>query len=197
MLRKSFSLALCAALAVAPVAAQAQFGGLGKGLLGGGGGGESGGVSSADAGAFLDNALKSTKNVMISAALLSQALADRGDLSQAKARVDAISQIQTFKEADALKQPLERDLAALTSRKDLAADINAKYQAGDAHQKQLIGMALGNLAIGVFRNVKLAGQAPGMVSGVGNNPMMLRRVGELKLAAGLLGLTCPPLVPRS
>lgn len=194
---KTISIVLCGALVVAPVSANAGLGGLAGGLGGIGRkliGGNNEGVSSSDASSFLNGALKSTKNVMISAALLSQALKDRSQLAGRKAEIDAITNAQNFKELDSHRSTLESDLSVLSGQKDLAAGFVTSYQAGDANQKHLIALALGNLAIGVFRNVRLASQAPGMVSGIGGNPQLLTRLGEFKLAASLLGLQGKGLV---
>jgi hypothetical protein len=179
--------ALCAALVTTPMAANAGFGlgGLAKGVMGGGSGG---GVSSADAGSFLEGALQSTKNVMISAELLSVALSNRAGLAEQKAKIEGITGIQSMKDAEAHRAELESNLKVISDRQDAAGDITAAYQAGNAQQKALIAAALGNLAIGVFRNVQLAGKAPGMVSGVGSNPQLMTRLGEFKTAASLIAL---------
>ena len=52
----------------------------------------------------------------------------------------------------------------------------------------MISTALANLAIGIYRNTELVGQAPGMVKGVGSNPALITRAGQFKLAASLLAL---------
>lgn len=185
---KPVAVLLVTAALAAPIPAFAQFGGLGglgKKVLGGG---SDSGVSSADAGTFLVGAMKSTKNVMISAALLAQALKDRGDLASRKAQLDAITNAQNFGELNGQRAQLQEDLTALTSRQDLAADLNAVYKAGDARQQKVIGVAIANLALGVYRNIQLAGAAPGMVKSVGSNPQLLTRMGEFKTAASLLGL---------
>lgn len=186
--RKPISIILATALLAAPVTASAQFGGLGglgKKLLGGG---SDAGVSSADAGTFLNGAMKSTKNVMISAALLAQALQNKGDLASRKAYIDAIDNAQNFGELSSQTVTLKADLAALSSRQDLTSDLTTAYQSGTAQQKQIIGTAIANLALGIFRNVRLAGAAPGMISSIGTNPQLMTRAGEFKTAASMLGV---------
>ena len=75
--------AACATLAL-PVGASAQFGGLGHVLGGGSSTPNPSAASPADGDAFLANALMSTKNVMISAKLLSAALVKRSDKAALK-----------------------------------------------------------------------------------------------------------------
>ncbi|MBB5700127.1 hypothetical protein [Sphingomonas yantingensis] len=75
-----------------------------------------------------------------------------------------------------------------TGADDRAADLSAAYAAGNAEQKKRMAAALGNLALGIYRNTELVGQAPAMIQGVGSNPSMLTRIGQFKLAASLLGL---------
>jgi hypothetical protein len=187
ILRKPIALLLSAAVLSTPMAASAQFGGLGgmgKKLLGGG----SGSVSSADAATFLDGALLSTKNVMISAALLAQALQNRDGLASKKAEIDSISNAQSFGELSAHKTNLQSNLTALSEQGDLTQQLTNTYRAGNAEQKKVIATAIANLALGVARNVKLAGAAPGMVSSIGSNPQLMTRIGEFKTAASMLGM---------
>lgn len=186
MVRKITGLGLCVALVMASTPASAQFGGIGKKLLGGGSSESS--ASSADASAFLDGAFKSTKNVMIAASLLAQALQDRSKLGEQKAQIDAIQSAHDMKELNSHRAALESNLGVLTSQQDLSSSLTSAYQAGNARQKQLISVAMANLLIGTVRNVRLAGQAPGLLSSMGSNPQMLTKMGELKLAASLIGL---------
>ncbi|WP_404478564.1 hypothetical protein [Novosphingobium sp. BL-52-GroH] len=186
--RKSIAILLAAAVLAAPMGASAQFGalgGLGKKMLGGG---SDSSVSSADAGAFLDGALLSTKNVMISAALLAQALKDRNGLATQKEEITAIQNAQNFGELGSHKAKMQEDLTALSAQGAMTDGMTAAYQNGNAEQKKIIGAALVNLALGITRNIKLAGAAPGMLQSVGSNPQLLTRVGEFKSAASLLGM---------
>lgn len=187
-IRKPIAILLAASVLAAPMSASAGLGGLGgmgKKMLGGG---SEGSVSSADAGAFLDGALLSTKNVMISAALLAQALKDRDGLASKKSEIDAIQNAQTFGELSSHKTGMEQNMAVLNQQSNLTEQLSATYNAGNAKQKAVIGAAIVNLALGVQRNVKLAGAAPGMVQSVGSNPQLMTRVGEFKSAASLLGM---------
>lgn len=186
-MKKVVIIGLAAACAMQSTTVPAQFGGLGKiakGVMGGGGGT----ATSTDAEGFLTNATRSTKNVMISAALLAQAVTDRAGLSGRKAQIEALQKVQDIKELSAHKEMLQSDLATLNQRSDLAGDLSAAYKAGDDQQKKLIGTAVGNLAIGIARNMQLAGQSSGLVSGIGSNPALASRAGQFKTAAGLVGL---------
>lgn len=182
---KTVKIAFAAAMLLAPVAAHAQFGGLGKKVLGGGGGDS---APAADADAFLANASRSTKNVMLSAALLAQAVTTRGDLAGRKAELVALQNAHDVKELDAHRASLSSDLATLNGRADLAADLSSAYDAGNAEQKKMIQTALANLAIGIYRNTELVGQAPAMVQGIGRNPVLATRIGQFRLAAALVEL---------
>lgn len=183
---------LSAALALTlPAQGFAQFGGLNplnaaKSKLGLGGSSSSSAASDPDG--FLQSATLSTKNVMISAALLAQAVTDRTQLVSRKAQIDALQNAQSIGELNAHTADFKKDMAVLNERKDLAADVSAAYQQSDKKQQGLISTAVGNLAIGLARDVKLADQAPGMVSSASGNPQMISRVGQLKTAASLLGL---------
>ena len=180
------SLTLCAALLAAPLPAAAQFGGLMKKVPGLGGGGSS--APAADTGPFLDNALRSTKNVMIASAVLNAVLSTNDDMSTLKARVGAVENAHDMKELGAHKAELQSDMDAIGRTRDLSEQELARYQALSAERKKLVAMAVGNLAIGMLRNVHLAQQAPGMVSSLSGNPQMLGRLGEVKAAADLVGV---------
>lgn len=183
-LHYAFTSALALSIMAAPVTAQAQIGGFAKKMLGG----SDTQVSGEDADAFLQKALKSTKNVMISAALLSQALTDRDGIASQKASIEAIKGTTNFGELKVHETKLKDDLEVLSKRKDLEADLTATYNEADEKQKKIIGAAIANLALGVYRNVDLASNAPGMAKSVGSNPKLLNRVGEFKTASSLVGL---------
>jgi hypothetical protein len=93
-----------------------------------------------------------------------------------------------MKQLGAYRTQLQADLDVINNTQDMSARLTSQYQQGSAQQRQLIASALGNLAIGVFRNVKLADQAPGMVSAASGNPQLLTRIGEFKAAAALLAI---------
>ncbi|WP_159983766.1 MULTISPECIES: hypothetical protein [unclassified Novosphingobium] len=187
-IRKPMALLLAATVLSVPVSASAGLGGLagmGKKMLGDG---SDSGVSSADAGSFLDGAMSSTKNVMISAALLAQALKDRDGLASQSEEIAAIKNAQNFGELNAHKGKMQENFAVLNEQGAMSDKMTAAYQTGNAKQKAVIGTALANLALGVMRNVKLAGAAPGMLQSVGTNPQLMTRMGEFKNAASLLGM---------
>lgn len=182
-LTRTLACLMAASVMATPIAAQAQFGGLGKRILG-----DKSGVSSADAEGFLNGAMRSTKNVMISSALLAQALDNRSALASRKQQIDAISNAQDFGELDMHKSTLQADLALISDREDLSGDLQSAYEGSNDEQKKIIAIAVANLALGIYRNVDLAQKAPEMVKGIGRNPQLLTRVGEFKTAASLLGL---------
>jgi len=165
--------------------ASAQFGGLSK-MLGKSGGEQA--LSGDEADLFLDQATKSTKNVMIAAAILAQAVTNAKDLTARKAYVDALTNAQGIKEIDAHRAEFSSDLDTLNSNKDLAGTVTVAMQGATAKQRAQIGLAVVNLAIGIARNVDLAGKAPQVVSGFSRNPMLLTRAGQFKTAASLVGL---------
>jgi len=169
-----------------PNGAQAQFGGLTKMAKGALGGGES--VQTGDAEGFLNGTAKSTKNVMIAAALLAQAITDRGALAGKKAEIDAIQGIQDVKELGAHSAALQSNLEVLNQRENLSADLQSAYESGTEQQKQVIGTAVINLAIGVARNVLLARQAPTIMKGIGRNPALVTRAEQFKTAGQLITL---------
>ena len=185
-LRKAIGCSLALALLVAPVAGSAQFGGIGRmarGLAEGGGS-----VSNRDGEAFLSDATRSTKNIMISASLLAQLLTDRDGLAGKKAEVDSLQRIENVGEFEAHRSSFASNIEAINNRTNLAADLSAINAEASEEQRRVLAMALGNLAIGIFRNVQLSAQAPGMVSGISSNPSLITRIGDFRLAAELLGL---------
>lgn len=110
-------------------------------------------VSATNPHEFLSGALLSTKNVMMSAALLAQALTNRDELASQKLTITSVKEAPSFKELNAQKTTLESNLAVLSERQDLAGDLTASYQAGNSEQKKIIALAISNLALGAFRNV--------------------------------------------
>ena len=179
-------LASCLALLVVPSTASAQLGGLG-GLVKKGLGGDSG-VSGDEAEQFLTGAFQSTKNVMIAAALISDAVRVQKDATSSKIKRDALLGAQTSGELESQLSNFQSDVQVLNTIASDAAPLDAAYKAGNAEQKKMLGIALVNLAIGIARNVELAGKAPGAVSAVGRNPKLLSRAGQFKAAAKLIGL---------
>lgn len=188
MNKKMLGGVVIAALMAMPVPAAAQFGGLAKkaSSLVGGGSADNAPVTNPDQ--FLSGAMLSTKNVMISAALLAQALSNRDELASQKINIDAVKNSSNFSELNAQKANLEGNLSVITDRQDVAGDLTEAYNAGNGTQKRLIAMAISNLALGAYRNIGLANDAPKVVSSVGRNPQLMSRVGEFRTAASLLSL---------
>jgi hypothetical protein len=179
---------------VQPIVAHAQFGALGSVAHRATGGSASTEVAGVSPDAFLAASVLSTKNVMIAAALIAQALEDRTKLAGVKIYADQVENCADPKALDAMKDSLNSNVAALNARKDLAGDVTSVYNAGNAQQKKLIGVAIVNLAIGIYRDTQLTTQAPGVISSMGSNPMNLSHITRVKLAAGLLALQSKGLV---
>lgn len=189
MNKKLLSGLLIATVLSAPMPAAAQFGGLMKkagNLVGGGSASDTGSVTNPDQ--FLSVAMLSTKNVMMSAALLSQALSNRDELASQKINIDAVQNAATFGELNAQKVQLEQNLNVIADRQDIAGDLTEAYKAGDAKQKTLIALAISNLALGAYRNINLASDAPKVVRSVGRDPNLMSRVGEFRAASSLVSL---------
>lgn len=173
--------------------AQAQFGGLvGKAKaaagLGGSDSGSAPAMSGDEADRFLQSSLRSTKNVLIASMIIAKALDDRAPLTAHKAELDSYNSISSFKEFNAHKGSLATNFAAIGNRKDVAADFEARYNSASAAEKKILGIASVNLAIGIARNIDLAGQLPGVLDAVKRNPQLITRVGQFKAAAELIGM---------
>lgn len=174
-----------AALLMFATPATAQFGGLGR-LMGGDG--SSQGVSGDEANQFLTGATKSTKNVMIAAAILAQAVTNAKDLTSRKSYIDAVTKLQEPKEFEAHRSAFASDLDVISQQEDLAGTISAAMEVSPEKHRQQIAIAVINIAIGIARNVELATKAPNVIRAVGRNPMLLLRIGQFKTAASLVGL---------
>lgn len=163
--------------------ADAQFGGLSKML------GKSSQTSSGDeSDLFLDQATKSTKNVMIAAAILAQTVTDAKNLTARKSYVVALTNAQNVKDLDAHRSEFSSDLDTINKDKDFAASVGAAFNASPQKEREQIGIAVVNLVIGIARNIQLADEAPKVVGSIGHNPMLLTRAGQFKIAASLVGL---------
>ncbi len=104
--------------------ADAQFGGLSKML------GKSSQTSSgSESDLFLDQATKSTKNVMIAAAILAQTVTDAKNLTARKSYVDALTNAQNVKDLDAHRSEFSSDLDTINKDKDFAASVGAALDA--------------------------------------------------------------------
>ena len=185
-MKKLILIAASASLLVVPAVASAQLGGL-AGKLTGGSSADSN-ASAPDMAQFIANSTQSTKNVMISSALLAQALTNRGDLAAKKAEIEAINKAHSPAELAAHKDEMASNLATLSGRANLSDDLTATYNQASAAQKAVIGQAVANLALGIYRNTQLVGQAQSVMAGVRSNPLALSHVGDLKTLTGLLGM---------
>ena len=173
-------------------AAAGPLGGFGKALgvklPGTGATGSEAPASGDDADQFLANATRSTKNVMIAAAILAQAITNAKDLTSQKSYIDAITNAQDSKELDAHRAEFQSNLDTINSNKDIAASIQAGMKVATAQQREMIGIAVINMGIGIARNVDLAASAPRVVGAVSHNVQLLTRVGQFKVAAALIGM---------
>jgi hypothetical protein len=106
----------------------------------------------------------------------------------AQAEIASISGMQDIKEIGATKTTFASNLSAIADNEHLADDVRARYEKSSAEEQKMLKLAIGNLAIGVARNLVLAKQAPEAVKSVGSKPMMVTRVGQLTLAGELVGM---------
>jgi urease accessory protein UreF len=200
-LRNILAVLAAGATMALPITASAQFGGLVKQAVPGLGG-KPAGAPAADIDGFLANAMLSTKNVMIASALLSAAVQKRTDNADLKKQLADISGKKSLKELNTYSAPMTNDIAAIANQKNAEAALSERYQSATAEQKQMIANALVNLAIGIARNVVLAGQAPNMLSNLTGNPANLGKLGEVKAAAELIAVqakglaTIAPALPK-
>jgi hypothetical protein len=185
MKTKVIWVAMALAALTIPAPASAQFGMLKRALPGGG---ESANVSAVDPDTFLAETLETTKYMMTAAAVLADAAGHSAGQADLALRVRSINEVNDVKELGALKAGFQQDLDALNSNKDCAAAIQSQYQKGSLEQRARIGSAAYNFALGAFRNVKLAQQAPQLTENIKSNPRLLMKANQLRLAAELVML---------
>lgn len=182
---KSLKILLAAATLTAPVAATAQFGGLGR-LVGQGQGSGESSVTADQADAFLSRGMASTKNVMTAAAALAFAVESKGDIAATKARMAAINGCQDVKELNAHMKPLQQDLAAIAQNTQDVQAYETGLKSKTTQQRAYLAAGLANLTVGIARNAQLAKEAPAMVKGIGGNPQLLNRLGQFRTLASLI-----------
>jgi len=181
-MRKTTILSAAAAmLAVAPTAGLAQFGPL-TGMIPGGGMHTSG----VGPDKFLADTIETTKFVMISAAILRDAASEAPNKAALAEKLKAINDANDVKELDAHRLQMDQDIQAINDNKNLSSNVQANLAHADARQREQIAAATFNFALGAFRNVQLAQEAPHVVDAVKSNPMLTLKIGKVITASRLI-----------
>lgn len=167
---------------VAPSVSLAQFPGV-KGIIPGVGGSK---VKGVDPDKFLADTIETTKFVMISAAILSNAASEAPDKAALAAKLKSINEAKDVKELDAHRVQMDEDIKAINDNKNLSKNVKANMATADARQKSQIAVAVFNFSLGAYRNVKLAQEAPQVVDAIKANPMLAMKAGKLIIAAKLV-----------
>ncbi len=186
-MKKLLFVAGFAAMAMA-TPAHAQFGGMPK-IPGAGksdGGGSS--VSADQVDAFLAKSFKATKYIWLSVEILNKAAQGHGALGAAKQQLSAISNYQNPKELNANSEALKSSTEALSTNKQLVDQVSANYQTASAAEKALIAAAIYNFAVFLPQLAKMPQNVSELVKGIGSNPRLLGKAGELKTAGSLIGV---------
>lgn len=179
-------LTLCAvAIAATPLPASAQLGGLMKNAIPGLG---TSSAASVDPDAFLAETIETTKYMMIAAHILAVAADSSGQRARDANFLKAVQTSQDVKELNALKATFEADVTAINANQETAAQLEARYAKMTAEQRAQIAAASFNFALGMYRNIKLAKQAPELLGSIKANPRLLTKAGQLKTAAELVGM---------
>jgi hypothetical protein len=173
------------AVAAAPLPAAAQFGGMLKNAVPGLGGSAAAAV---DPDAFLAETIETTKYMMIAAHVLAIAADVTGQRAADANFLKSVQGVQDVKELNALKAAFQTDVAAINANQETAAELEARYAKMTAEQRARIGAAAYNFSLGMYRNVKLAQQAPELLSSIKTNPRLLAKAPQLKAAADLVGV---------
>ena len=182
-MRKSIILAATAALCLTlPSVGLAQFGGM-RGMLPSGLGSHASGV---DPDRFLADTIETTKFVMIAAAILRDAASEAPDKAALDAKLKAINDTKDVKELNAHKAQMDEDIQAINDNKALSANVHANMARADARQKAQISVAVFNFALGAYRNVQLAQEAPQVVDAVKGNPLLALKIGSIITASALV-----------
>lgn len=208
--RKIFAVA-CVAVLLAPGAASAQFASSLKGLIPNSpksnttapanstpaapnslgsllGAHKAAPASAVDPDRFLADTVETTKFIMVAAAVLADAASASPDQAALAARIKSINEVKDVKELDAHRGEFQQDADALAQNKELTAQIQANLDHADAQQRQRVASAAFNFALGVFRNAKLAQEAPQVVNSIRANPRLMMKAPEIMLAAKLVAV---------
>ncbi|WIY70841.1 hypothetical protein KB221_07410 [Aquidulcibacter paucihalophilus] len=185
MYRSKFAVAVVVAssLVAASAPASAQIGQL-RGLLPGG---RTSAAAAVDPDAFLAETIETTKFMMIAALVLANAEKTDTERDAIRAQIATIQGASDIGELNTHRASFTENAAAIALNYGDETATQAAYDAMTREQQQLMLSAAYNFALGMARNVQLAEQAPQLISSIQSNPMLLRRVGSLRTAAGLLG----------
>jgi len=171
-----------AAIAVLPTSASAQFGGLRNMIPGA----TTSGAAAVDPDAFLAETIETTKFMMVAAAVLARAAETDGDRESLRAEINAIQGINNIGDLNAKRDAFAANTDAAALNYSDAAATQAKYDAATSEQQQLLLSAAYNFSLGMARNTQLASQSPQLLQSMVSNPMLVRRVGSIRTAGGLL-----------
>lgn len=170
-------------------AAHAQFGGLAPKLPGvGGGGSSSSSVSGDQVDKFLIKTANATRFIAASMFILEQASKEHGSVGAAKAQVDATAKAQNIKEQGALTETLKSSAKTLADNKNIVENFKANYAAANAKEKAAMAAAIYNFALFVPQLIEMPKNVSELISGIGSNPALLGKVGQLKTAGTLIGI---------
>lgn len=184
-MKKLILVGVAVSIATTPLPAVAQLGGMLKSAV------PSLGTSSAasvDPDAFLAETIETTKYMMIAAHLLAVAADTSGQRAQDMKFLTAVQAVQDVKELNAFSANFAQDVAAINANQETAAQFEARCAKMSAEQRAKMGAAAFNFALGMYRNVRLAQQAPELVNSLKSNPRLLTKAGQLKTAAQLVGM---------
>lgn len=182
-MHKPAILAVAAVMAIAaPTMGLAQFGGLKHTIPGAGSNGGSSGVNPDK---FLADTIETTRFVMISAAILHDAVSASHDEAALQSRIKALNETNDPKELNAHKDEMDQDIAAINDKNNMDSNLQANLQHQSAEQRERLAVAAFDFSLGAYRNVRLAQEAPHVVDAIKTNPMMVMKAGKIVIAASL------------
>jgi hypothetical protein len=196
-LKKLLVLVSTAALIVlAPLSANAQFGGLLSGaksnsktsadnsplggLLGGGGLFGDSKSNAGDVDAFLKTASEADGLIRQSSDALFKAVATKEELDAHADKMKAANEVADPKEKEAALKKAEDDQQAQLAKVDFAAKAVEAKTSMDAKQKAQTGTAIYNFTLGMLKDMELLERGQGVVSSISGNPMAITKVLKVK-----------------
>lgn len=183
LIQSAGACALAIVIASAASPAAAQLGQLGRLVPGG----STSNAAAADPDAFLAETLETTKFMMVAAYVLARASETDADRDSMRAYIAGVQGMSSMDEVGARQDQLEADLVAVNANYADAAKAQAIYDAASREQQEWLLSAAYNFTLAMVRNAQLAQQAPDLLQSMGRNPMMLRKAGSIRSAAGLIG----------
>ena len=150
------------------------------------GGARTSGAASVDPDAFLAETIETTKFMMVAASVMASAADTDAERDARRAEIAAIQGASDIGELNAQRASFDANAEAVSLNMGDAQAAQAQYDSMTRDQQQQMLTAAYNFALGMARNVQLAQQAPQLVSSMQSNPMLLRRVGSIRTAGGLL-----------